>query len=292
MTTNEPVVVTPATLRDWNLPEPGTGKESRGQVLVVGGSTQTAGAVRLAGEAALRAGAGKLALATVTSTGAALAVAVPESQVLGLDIDADSIAVGAADDVVERAEAADVVLVGPGFVDPAASTALLERVLPRLTCPVVVDALASAYLTDNPEGLHHLAGAAVLNVNPTELAHTAGLDEEDVLRRPLDAARVVAERSRVVVLCGGGTKYVVTPSGSSWVIEGGGPGLGVSGSGDVQAGIVAGLLARCGDPGQAAVWGGYAHARSGERLAAATGTLGYLARDIPAQVPPVLAELR
>ncbi|GAA4718062.1 NAD(P)H-hydrate dehydratase [Nocardioides conyzicola] len=291
MSTPDPVVVTPATLRDWALPEPGTGKESRGQVLVVGGSTQTPGAVRLAGEASLRGGAGKLALATVSPTAAALAVAVPESQVLALATDADSIAVGAADDIVDRAQAADVALVGPGFVEPAASTSLLERVLPRLTCPVVVDALGSAYLTQHPEGLHHLEGRAVLNVNPSELAHTAGSDEDEVLRDPLAAARAVAERSRVVVLCGGSSKYVVAPSGRAWVVEGGGPGLGVSGSGDVQAGIVTGLLARCADPAQAAVWGAYVHARIGERLAAAVGTVGYLARDMPEQVPAVVAEV-
>jgi hydroxyethylthiazole kinase-like uncharacterized protein yjeF len=291
MSTPDPVIVTPATLRDWALPEPGTGKESRGQVLVVGGSTQTPGAVRLAGEAALRAGAGKLALATAAPTATTLAVAVPESQVLALETNANSIAVSAADDIVDRAQDVDVALVGPGFVDAAASALLLERVLPQLNCYVVVDALGSAYLTEHPEGLHHLAGQALLNVNPTELAHTAGRDEERVLRDPLDAARAVAERSRIVVLCGGSTKYVVAPSGQAWVIEGGGAGLGVSGSGDVQAGIVAGLLARCNDPAQAAVWGAYVHGRVGERLAAAVGTVGYLARDMPEQVPAVVAEL-
>jgi NAD(P)H-hydrate repair Nnr-like enzyme with NAD(P)H-hydrate dehydratase domain len=67
--------------------------------------------------------------------------------------------------------------------------------------------------------------------------------------------------------------------------------LGVSGSGDVQAGIVSGLLARGADPAQAAVWGGYVHARTGERLAAAVGLVGYLARELPGQVPAVLGEL-
>jgi NAD(P)H-hydrate repair Nnr-like enzyme with NAD(P)H-hydrate dehydratase domain len=65
----------------------------------------------------------------------------------------------------------------------------------------------------------------------------------------------------------------------------------VSGSGDVQAGIVAGLLARGAEPAQAAVWGGYCHARAGERLATAVGTVGYLARELPGEVPRVLAEL-
>jgi NAD(P)H-hydrate repair Nnr-like enzyme with NAD(P)H-hydrate dehydratase domain len=76
------------------------------------------------------------------------------------------------------------------------------------------------------------------------------------------------------------------------VVEGGGPGLGVSGSGDVQAGIVAGLFTRCSDTAQAAVWGASVHSRIGERLSAAVGTVGYLARELPAQVPRVLAELQ
>lgn len=291
MPTADAVTVTPATLRDWQLPEPGTDKESRGQLLVVGGSEYTAGAVLLAGEAALRAGAGKLAMATVEQCASGLSVAVPEALVVGLACDDRNIATSAADAVVARAGSADLVLLGPGLVDPAASVALLDGVLPRLECPVVVDALASAFLTERPEGLHHVKGRAVLTVNPTELARTAGRARDEVDRDPLAAARAVADRSQVVVVCGGTSKHVVTPSGGAWVVEGGGPGLGVSGSGDVQAGIVAGLLARCGDPAQAAVWGAYVHARIGERLAAAVGTMGYLARELPAQVPGVLAEL-
>ena len=134
---------------------------------MVGGTVQTAGAVLLAAEAALRAGAGKLALATVAANASALAVAVPESQVVGLASEGGNIAVSAADEVVERAQAADLVLVGPGFSDPDASVAFLGRVLPRLECPVVMDALASAYLTDRPDGLRHLEGRAILTVNPS-----------------------------------------------------------------------------------------------------------------------------
>ncbi len=287
----EPVTVTPATLRDWPLPAPGSDKEARGHLLVLGGTESTGGAILLAGEAGLRAGAGKLAMLTVHATAGALGLAVPEAQVLGLDSEAGNVAPSAADVVVDQAQSVDVLLVGPGFSDPDASVALLERVLPRLRCPLVVDALASAYLTEKPEGLHHLDGRAVVTMNPNELALTAGLDAEEVGRDLLAAARAVAERSRVVVVCGGTSKHVVTPSGDSWVVEGGGPGLGVSGSGDVHAGIVAGLLSRGAEPSQAALWGAYLHARSGERLAAAVGQVGFLARELPPQVPAVLAEL-
>src|SRR4051812_22498252 len=143
-----PETVTPALLRDWPLPEPGAGKHARGELLVLGGAAGTPGAVLLAGEAGLRAGAGKLALATVTSTAPPLGVAVPEAQVLGLPEDPTGcLAAAAADAAVQRAGAADTLLVGPGFGDPERTVALLEAVLPRLDLPLVVDGVASAYLT-------------------------------------------------------------------------------------------------------------------------------------------------
>jgi ADP-dependent NAD(P)H-hydrate dehydratase len=292
MSPRETVVVTPATLRAWPLPEPGSDKSARGELAVFGGTSTTPGAVLLAGEASLRAGAGKLAFATAEPVAGTLAVAVPEALVAGLPCTGTGcIAVDAVDDLVSLAEGADTVLVGPGFTDPDESVRLLAACAPRLSKPLVVDALASAYLTAHPEGVRHLDGRVVLTVNPTELSRTAGRDEGEVEKDPHDAALDVARRSQVVVLCGGTEKLVVTPEGESWVVQGGGPGLGVSGSGDVQAGIVAGLLARGADPAQAAVWGGYLHARAGERLASSVGAVGYLARELPAEVPPVLAEL-
>jgi ADP-dependent NAD(P)H-hydrate dehydratase len=289
---SEPSVVTPANLRSWPLPEPGSDKLARGRIVVLGGTAHTPGAVRLAGEAALRAGAGKLSVAAPDSVAAHLAVAMPESLVTGVAVTGTgALSPGAAGDLTSFAKDAGAVLVGSGFGDREDSIALLRALAPSLAGPLVVDALASAYLTEHPDGLAHLDGRGVLTVNPTELSRTAHREYAEVERDPYAAALDVARRSRVVVLCGGPQKTVVAPDGSGWVVEGGGQGLAVSGSGDVQAGIVAGLLARGGEPAQAAVWGGYLHARAGERLASAVGTVGFLARELPAQVPAVLAEL-
>jgi len=65
----------------------------------------------------------------------------------------------------------------------------------------------------------------------------------------------------------------------------------VSGSGDVRAGIAAGLLARGAQPAQAAVWSAYLHGRAGERLASTVGRLGFLARDLLPVIPAVLSEI-
>jgi ADP-dependent NAD(P)H-hydrate dehydratase len=288
-----PRVVTPAVLREWALPAAGADKNASGRLLVLGGSTRSPGAVRLAGEAALRTGAGKVALATVEAVVAGLAPLFPEAALVPLGTDPDgSIDAGQAEVIVEQARGTDVLLAGPGLVDPDHAVALLDRVLERTDATLVVlDGLGSAYLTERPEGLHHLEGRAVLTVNPPELALTAHVTEAEVCQDPVAVALQVARRSRVVVVCGGPAKHVVTAEGDAWVVEGGGPGLAASGSGDVQAGILAGLLARGTSPAQAAVWAGYVHARCGERLAASIGPVGYLARELPGQVPAVLAEL-
>ena len=81
---------------------------------------------------------------------------------------------------------------------------------------------------------------------------------------------------------------VVEPEGEAWKYEGGGPGLGVSGSGDVLAGIVGGLLARGAEPLTALLWAVWLHGEAGRRLAGKVGKLGFLAREIPAEVPSLL----
>jgi len=84
---------------------------------------------------------------------------------------------------------------------------------------------------------------------------------------------------------------VATPDGRRWVEEGGDTGLGTSGSGDVLAGVVSGLLARGATPEQAACWATYVHAAAGQRLAARVGRVGFLARELVDEVPRVLSEL-
>jgi NAD(P)H-hydrate repair Nnr-like enzyme with NAD(P)H-hydrate dehydratase domain len=93
-----------------------------------------------------------------------------------------------------------------------------------------------------------------------------------------------------VVALKGATTYIAAPDGSLWRHARGDVGLAISGSGDVLAGVIAGLAARGASAEQAAVWGVALHARAGERLSVRTGPLGYLARDLSAQVPALMAE--
>jgi ADP-dependent NAD(P)H-hydrate dehydratase len=288
----EPTRVSRGLLAEWALPDPGSDKESRGVVLVVGGNRSTPGAVILSGESSLRVGGGKLQAATACGGAAQVALALPEAGVHGLtETDKGDLDASGADLVVELASSAASVLLGPGLLDPQAASALLAAAVPEIDVPVVVDALGSAYVTDHPDGLHHLEGRSVLTVNPTELSRTLQVDEPEVDDDPVGASLRLADKARAVVLCGGATKVIATPDGECWQVVEGGPGLGVAGSGDVQAGFVSGLLARGAEPAQAAVWGAYLHATAGDRLAAEIGPVGFLARELPAVAPRLLADL-
>lgn len=289
------VTVTSAVLREWPLPPPGTGKESRGRTVVVGGSTRTPGAVLLAAESALRCGAGKLQVATTTTTAAPMGIALPEALVLPLPetgeggIDPACGAEGG--ELSELVEGAHAALLGVGAIGEEDVRSLLSQLVPRLRTVVVLDALGLAPVTADVTFLHHLEGGAVLTPNLSELAIVLDAEPEEVERDVAGATVELARRSRCAVAAGGGESWIAAPDGRCWRDPSGGAGLGVSGSGDVLAGIVIGLCARGADPVQAAVWAAHLHGRAGDRLASSVGRLGFLARELPAQVPPVLAEI-
>jgi ADP-dependent NAD(P)H-hydrate dehydratase len=285
-------IVTPEVLRSWQLPEPSGDKNTRGSILVIGGSAETLGAVLLAAEAAMRAGAGKLQVATAASVAPFAATVLPEALVRALpETDAGAIAAGAADVVRDLAESADAVLIGPGMADKAETQEFGARLLPSLRGPLALDALGLSCVTADDGCLHHLGGRVVLTPNPLELAYALHVEQGDVGDDPAGAAADLAGRARAVVGLGGVTSWVAAPDGGLWRDDSGAAGLGVSGSGDVRAGITGGLLARGADPAQAAVWAAFLHGRCGERLSSTVGRLGFLARELPPEVPRALAEI-
>ena len=244
----------------------------------------------LAGLAALRAGAGKLQLAVAAPVAVAVAVAIPEALVLPLPATADgSVEPAAVEALHELAQKADVVCAGPGLDDGDRSTALvaaLAEALPQSTS-VVLDAYALGALPARPEVAAALKGRLVVTPNTSEAGILLERDapETDAVA---GAALDIATRYGCVAAV---RSAVATPEGDLWIGGAGQPGLGTSGSGDVLAGVVAGLLARGAEAAQAAVWGAHLHATAGERLAARVGPLGYLARELLDEAPRVLTEL-
>ena len=290
--------ITPDLLRTMPLPKHGNDadKDSRGRVLIVAGSRDVPGAALLSGVGALRAGAGKLQIATVLSVATHLGVAIPEAMVLGLPETVDGgLSRDAADTLLKRSTRCDATLIGPGMVEEeallAVVTGLLQRLEPGCNTGFVLDAAAMAGLAQQQELTRRHEGRLILTPHAGEMASLMGISRDDVCADPLAKAREIATHLHCVVAMKGGTTHVVGPDGSALAYEEGTVGLATSGSGDVLAGIVTGLLARGAKPVEAMAWGTYLHGEAGNRLMRRHGGVGFLARELLAEVPQGMAGL-
>lgn len=290
-----PAPVIPNLLRAWALPEPTGTKYSRGQSLVVGGDRATPGAVMLAGQAALRVGAGRLSLAVARSVAPHVAVAVPECGTVELADDESGQVSGldAGSALFDDLGRSDAVLIGPGLGSPDGAQRLLEEIVDVLAkegldLPVVLDAYGATVLAQlSGPRIDRLRGRLVLTPNQNELSYLLDVDEIDD-DDTLNATMQVAQRFDAVVGC---ANWVVQGD-SVWEMTTGDTGLGTSGSGDVMAGAVLGLLSRGAGLAQALCWGKYVHAAAGDALAAEVGRTGFLAGEIPPRLPRALSTLR
>jgi hydroxyethylthiazole kinase-like uncharacterized protein yjeF len=215
---------------------------------------------------------------------------MPEAMVTGLAEGRDGgFAPSTVKPLAERAAKADVVVAGPGMRGNG-STAKLAAALAE-ACPRLV--LDAALLHALPERRREVAakeGQAILLPHSGEMASLLGISPDKVEEDPVAAGRQCAQRYDAVTLVKGVQSHVVAPDGQLFRYEGGGPGLGVSGSGDTLAGIVGGVLTRGADPLTALLWGVWCHGEAGRRLGKKVGTLGFLAREISDEVPGVLRD--
>ncbi len=286
----KPVDLTSDLLRTMPLPQPEPGsKDARGSVLVIAGSVGVPGAALLAADAALRAGAGKLQVATTRSAAMPLAMAAPEAMVIGLAETHD----GGLDHhdaiprLLPRVGKVAAVLIGPGMTEGEPTTALTVALCGE-AAGLVLDAASLGDLRPRADAVRARDGRPVITPHAGEMAQLLGRSRDEVEADPLNAARDASRLLRAVVVMKGAETHVVAPDGQAWLFKGGGVGLATSGSGDVLGGIVVGLLARGANPVQAALWGVYLHGEAGRRLAEKDGTLGFLARHLSAEVPLIM----
>lgn len=287
--------VTEALLRANPLPrhEGTQDKDARGRVLVVGGSLEVPGGALLAAVGTLRAGAGKLQIGTCRSIAPHMGLAVPEALVLGLPETAlGGIGADAAERVASHADQVDALLLGPGMMDPDATEALVAAVLAATSCPgIVLDAGALGGLASQADAMRRRGGRVILTPHAGEMARLLDVSREEVEAAPLPHARQAAAMLHSIVVMKGGETSVVTPQGEAWHFTGGTVGLATSGSGDTLAGVIAGLLARGTAPLWAAVWGVYLHGTAGATLMQRHGGVGFLARELLAEIPALMAAL-
>jgi hydroxyethylthiazole kinase-like uncharacterized protein yjeF len=287
---SDPIRICASALRDWPLPMPleGGDKDARGHALIVAGSREIPGALLLSARAALRAGAGKLTIATGASFALQMGMALPEARVIGLKETAGGGLLF--DDAVslrDTCRKADAVLIGPGMQDESASVALVRTLMSDCaTIPLILDACAMQIVLD--DGFTHFSGPVLLTPHAGEMATLTGLEKDEVARQADAVATDTAQRWRAAVALKGAPTVIAHPDGRRWHHDGGNIGLAISGSGDVLAGIIVGLAARGAAPEQAAAWGVALHAMAGEQLALRHGPLGYMSSEIMAEIPALL----
>jgi len=208
--------------------------------------------------------------------------------VVGLpEADDGGFAGAAVDRIAECAVDVDAVIAGPGVK----RSYVCKRIADVLLESDASLALDVAFL-ETLEPLHERTLARhtmpILLPNAKELASLLDCKPEHVEQDPVGCGVRAAELYRSVVLVKGVKSNVVTPDGQSWTYGGGAPGLGVSGSGDVLAGIVGGLLARGAEPLNALLWSVWLHGEAGARLAMKVGPIGFLAREITDEIAALL----
>jgi NAD(P)H-hydrate epimerase len=241
-------------------------KGNYGHLLVIGGGKGMAGAVHLAGEAALRAGAGLVSVATRAEHVSAINASRPELMAHGVE---------GPQTLQPLLERADTLALGPGLGQSAWSHALW---LTALDCgkPLVLDADGLNLLAKEPR---RFTVPTVLTPHPGEAARLLGRSVDAIECDRFAAARELAARFAAVVVLKGAGSLIADPDGRLDVCPWGNPGMASGGMGDLLTGIVAALLAQGCDAWRAACLGVGLHARAGD-VAAREGERGLLASDL------------
>ncbi|MDU6684080.1 MAG: bifunctional ADP-dependent NAD(P)H-hydrate dehydratase/NAD(P)H-hydrate epimerase [Enterobacteriaceae bacterium] len=253
-------------LTHWFTPRrPTSHKGSHGRLVIIGGDHGTAGAIRMAGEAALRAGAGLVRVLTRSENIAPIMTARPELMVHQLTPQS----------LEESLEWADVVVIGPGLGQQEWGKKALQKV-ENFRKPMLWDADALNLLAINPDKRHN----RILTPHPGEAARLLGCSVAEIESdRLLSAQRLLQRYAGVVVLKGAGT-VVAGVDGKVSIIDAGNAGMASGGMGDVLSGIIGALLGQKLELYDAACAGCLAHGVAADVLAARQGMRGMLATDL------------
>lgn len=290
-------------------------KGTFGTALIAAGSVNYTGAVVLAGEAAYRAGAGLVQLAIPASIHAAVAGQLPEATWVLLPHFTGVISASAAEVLAKNFERASSLLIGPGFGTESTTKEFIEDLLAGKTAPkkpaigfvhgesdskdgtnplppMIVDADGLRLLAQIKDWHTKLPNTAVLTPHPGEMSVLTGLSKEEIQEdRQAVAGRFAKEWGHVVVLKGAFT-VIASPDGRTNVIPVASPALARAGTGDVLAGLIAGLRAQRLDAYDAAVAGAWIHAQAGLYAADDLGTTAsVMASDVLYSISDVLSDL-
>lgn len=272
--------------------DPGAHKGAFGRVAIVAGSLGKIGASVLAARGALRAGAGLVTVFCPSSLETAVVSALPEAMTHGLPEKGGALAGEAGEELLERLEAFDAAVVGPGLGTAPATVKAVHTVVGRARLPVVLDADGLNAFAGRARALARRKGPMAATPHPGEAGRLLGKSARDVQSDRLSAARELARTARCCVLLKGEASLTTTPDERVVVNSSGTPLLATAGSGDVLAGVIAALLAAGLSAEVATAAAAWLHGAAGERLARTLGDAGLLAHEVADAIPLVRRELQ
>ena len=268
-------------------------KGTFGTVVVLAGSQGFTGAAYLASMGAARSGSGIVRLLVAQSIYPILAQKCTEVIVGPVpEISPGVVGHASLSGILRGFAGADAGVIGPGIGRDTSTRRLIEDLIPRVAAPLVLDADALNLLSEHRSVLPRLPAQIVLTPHPAEFARLSGLETSAVQqdRRGI-ASRFAKAWNKVVVLKGAGT-VIAAPDGRVTLNPIATPALASGGTGDVLAGLIAGLLGQQLPPFEAAVTGVHLHSLAGLDLEASLGQAGVLASDLLPQIPRVMERLR
>lgn len=237
----------------------------------------------------LRAGAGKVQIATAATLALPLGIEVPEVATVGLP---ENVAgeIGEGGDALLRSmiERCNCLVAGPAMTTESAAPTLVKTMLGAAPVPLVLDAAVLMVLRPFANAARTSAAPVILTPHIGEMAALLDRPAEEIEHDRAAAVLEASERFGAICALKGATTLVAAPDAGLFAFAGGGVGLATGGSGDVLAGIVAGLCARGADPLQATLWAVWMHGEAGRRCTEQIGPIGFLARELLCQLPGLL----
>ena len=265
-----------------------------GRAALVCGSAAMSGAALLSGQAALRSGVGLVQLFSVPEVISAARTALPEALLLTLprqEAFPGAIHRDGAFALLEQAQKAQSLLFGCGVGITDHGRALLERLINGYNGTLIVDADGLNLLSENPALLYKVQNRAVLTPHIGEFCRLSGLPKEQVLADPERAASDFAARYGCTMVLKG-AKTVIADSTGCYTLDCPNSGMAKGGSGDVLAGLTAGLCAQMPDKSlECAALAVWLHSRAGQLARAENGPFAMLPRDVLNKLGPAFLEL-
>lgn len=262
-----------------------------GRVLVIAGSVGFTGAACLCAEAAMRVGAGLVSVGCPVSVNDILEVKLTEAMTIPLpETYQRSLDTRALAPILEFAERADVLAIGPGLSRQPETAVLVRRLVARVDRPMVVDADGLNALAEAPLLLEGEHAPAVLTPHPGEMARLMGVATEKVQQHRAHFAEAATNRFRSVIVLKGAYSLIAEPGRPLTVNPTGNPGMASGGTGDVLTGMVAGLIAQGLLPFEAACAGSYLHGLAGDIAARQVGEASLIASDLLRALPQAICE--